>query len=84
MYVCAHLDVQHFVKDAAPGGQYGPHSADGLLLGAHHEGHVAQLGQVGEEPEVGGQARLVLEVFFFLKINTPTHAGGGVDGGQLR
>ena len=38
--------------------QHGPHGADRLLVGPDHEGDVAELRQVGQEPHVVTQPSL--------------------------
>ena len=39
--------------------EHGPHGADRLLVGPDHEGDVAELRQVGQEPHVVTQPSLV-------------------------
>ena len=50
----------HYLKNAKISDvtQHGPHGADRLLVGPDHEGDVAELRQVGQEPHVVTQPSL--------------------------
>ena len=51
----------HYLKNAKISDvtEHGPHGADRLLVGPDHEGDVAELRQVGQEPHVVTQPSLV-------------------------
>ena len=50
--------------------QHGPHGADRLLVGPDHEGDVAELRQVGQEPHVVTQPSLVHILQMALSLST--------------